>query len=654
MKVSDVRTYLKSILAYNHAEEGGRFADKKIVRGLLRVPFSSVRSDEFLSEEDVEALKETLKERWEQVHFTEQSYNRCQSGQNLYWIRLANALAKIVGVDKSCYHLLMPTVENEEDEALAVRFDTLPLHELIVSDDGKRLISLQTVVANAESRGRLAYVHAEKELPLSQLEIERFKYTNQTMWLKYQKEIAPSQEDNERITTKTVLAVKRLAEDSVFDSGASGDYSSGENTKAQMAYKTFIAYLETLTEEERQGLMSQQIISSSGQSRSFAAAFNDAVYGYACITYMAKYYCQLVTDYIEGVEWDNTRLNKWKDTENWQALSKKKTFSKRIPLTGYDESSTFYRTRCEQLLLYIMSCKFDVYLGGTKVYLGQQYNTVSSTAVLIHEILISELTKGEYRKAYFDILENIVKPACEHSSIFRTTSTSDWLTSINNGDFWSKEPIELNINCIGAKVLCLLKQASQQGFSTKLDVGALYDRVILLLLDLEHTPSKRMELLVIASKLSESLSATETVKLNRLLQSKQHYFASDEQAKVYIKERLVCRYVYHLSHVQGTHASFFGSSPMTRFDEDRYFTLKTKVFADSSWRSDSPEEALKKASQILSGEKGIHATGVQKATAFLVSVIPEMSACKTTCAEEAGLLGVSDAELQLQALSMRS
>lgn len=145
VKVATIRGLLQAIVDGDAELAGYRLDDKLLAKKLL-VSFSADRDTEALSAKDVALLRKAYADRWtgqedsEGIAYSESSYTRCQAGQNAHFIEIARQLAAGRLIDNNYYQFLMPTVVSTNASNLMANLVDVPLNQLVLADNGRRLI----------------------------------------------------------------------------------------------------------------------------------------------------------------------------------------------------------------------------------------------------------------------------------------------------------------------------------------------------------------------------------------------------------------------------------------------------------------------------------------------------------------------------------
>lgn len=600
MDVSDVRELLKEIRDFDCTAMGGRYEDTVLARPLLQEQFTEKRAKvkDALSKEDFEVLERVFATRWNDVAHGSLDYTATQDGHNDVWIRLAKALCdtKHFSFGDNYYRLLFPTLKQSDVEPLTREpFLKIPLNKLIVSDDLKELISVETIILQVETNGLMMSIsEAADPRPLTETEKKRIEKYKEALWEKLEDNVIVP-DDTLRISKETVYAIKELVEGSASLQGEVGETKLGsvEEAFAELAYGRFACYLETITPEEKKALWGQFVKTTVCRASTFGEEYNktvntpkDKTEVRRCTTHVAAVFAKLVMQYIEGVKFNNEVLEGWKQTGNWSKGLVKKTFSAEVADKDYDKDDTFYRNRCLTLLIYIMSHRFEVsHFGGNTILFNDQENkSVPNSAAAIQKLILKATQTDNFKRAYHDLQQYVVKPALLNPSSSRYDDTQHWLVSLKNETFWKGAISDITHKELGAKLLCFL-EANPVG-----RIGVRYSwqlREEILSLSLKDASDNlaAVELSIILCQLKNELTGHEIEKLDRILTGKGK---SVKKMDGYFREQVIQCCIDNLAHKEKL-GKFPFFEPIVKRDSEIHQSL-IKVFSEirSQFTSDQP------------------------------------------------------------------
>lgn len=478
MKVSDVSAYLKGIIRCQGTDKK-ILRDVEEVQALLVSTFSEARADDALSLYDIEQLEKLFVSRWHRVRLTEQCYTVSQADNNAYWIQLAQVLAHESLIAKHYFKILMPTVENV-DEFEPVQYEHISeinLGKLLLSDDGTRLISLESALGCAKTNCGTLITYgcdsAGKEYVarvFTSNEKKRFEEFFPCLWGKYQTILSTLEdpEDRQRITKDTLLALIHLLDSSVFESGITGVYDDSENNASQRAYWQFIKFLNSLDDVEKEALMSQQITTDQGIKHTFRWIWEQAVEEEICITWLAKDIFTLVLAYAPNSVFTNTAINEWAKREGWLVDAQQtKSLCERSPFHAYSDSEDYYKARLITLFCSILQYDFPVLGSPKRVRWRDANNTVSPTASKVFMFIMNAFKQGNYRNTYYAILRKVVHPALHRSLFAHLLEPQSWLEDIYYGSLFEGITKLYSQEEMLAKVIIHLEMLSAVNFLSR-------------------------------------------------------------------------------------------------------------------------------------------------------------------------------------------
>lgn len=148
-----------------------------------------IESQQTFTKENVSQLMSIFSLRWNEIAGTPEDYTRDQDGVNWIWILAARLLvgAKIIPDNLDVYNVLMPTIKRTH--VGLDRLSIIPLSNLILSEDGTDLISLDASVAvyqqardqkqqtrDQKTQKRFHNCNVYPHLKFTPLEVERISY----------------------------------------------------------------------------------------------------------------------------------------------------------------------------------------------------------------------------------------------------------------------------------------------------------------------------------------------------------------------------------------------------------------------------------------------------------------------------------------------
>ena len=410
--------------------------------------------DEPIGDSELQALGKLYFERWQYFQGTLFDYTRNQDGVNALWIELVSTLVeeshlpRLASSDTLNYlHFLMPTVKNTHCAVTFENLSDIPLNQMILSEDGKYLIPLDTIFDNFRSTNVFAQYEIDGRANLTQREITRIRYAytisddgkkEPTYWQAYKTEVTAYYSDSSRVSVSTLDALKTLIERSCFERGRSGDYTREETSRAYNAYMDFNRYIYNLPEEERQALFSHRL-TVGNDSRTFSAVWTDAFEGKLCETYAAKYFIELLKNYFPCMLFSAPWLNEWASTNMTSRVYDSSFKPKEAITPGLELSEETCQSYCEQLMHYILTHPFSVRVGsGKSIEFASLSNTVPNTVRQIFLEIKNGAEQGNWRVALYRIKQDIISPELKSGlSTWRFLETQSWLQTVYDETFWS-------------------------------------------------------------------------------------------------------------------------------------------------------------------------------------------------------------------------
>lgn len=663
--VSEVRSYLKAIEGYKRTStepQGYRFKDFLLAKQLLAY-FQDRSDSDHLDESDVELLCEAFEARWvgktarsKGIMHTPYSYTRIQSGQNQYFIELAILLGKkgVLG-GLNYLQLLMPTlkstfnaIEREDIAEIPEDPSELPLRQKtwVVSDNGEQLINVKQLVEYYRDHGAPVYFIEGPDVSgkeLSQEEQYRFKETNKELWDSFESaQQSWSDKDNASITKHTLEAIKRLIIKSFNRKGVSHKtIPLDQYRRVKAAFLEFYNYVAfNLVEEERDALFKQLVYSPlNSKAYSVERVLTGAFLDERCLTLSTKDLCQLVVKYRDSEAFDaeemfgeNPELVQWindhpKEVGRWLRVPRKE-FSTRIPVQGYDLPEAVYKRRCLDLLVYIMSHQFKLNAGGGDIAeFNAIKNSVSSTAKEIQECIVKGLHAENFTKAYFELIENKVKPALtKNQSILgislRAPDTQIWLESLSDHSFWQNRTSFFANEHLGENFLLFMLHVELEQHS-QVEISKYREDILLLLLQRQGAQDEYNKLIIdikMAIKANEFASKLNVDKKNAFLSfledNQLEQFASESDYEQFVQQQVVDKLVKALSLKVEQKSLIFSQVVMK---EPIYRKLRVQLSHYSSLHTYTPKKAALKAFHYLLAleERNIDDIGLDKAKAYL-------------------------------------
>lgn len=462
MNIGELRGALSKIEAFSGTPN--RHQDAALAKKINN-KFLDRKAGSVLRPEDYTILIEGFQERWKAVFDTEFDYTRLQTGVNQLWIALAHQLAnhlKQAQLKSSAYRLLMPSVQNTHNRVYMEPMEHFPLNELIVSDDRKQLVVIREIFDNFRSRGALVYHNRSLQGDkISDTELQRIQKVNPKYWQQYQQQVIPFQDDTARVTARTTGVIKAFIEKTFFYSGIGAFYDQSQETSATKAYDELRSYLKSLSQPEHDALF-DSMVCRGNKARLIKDIFHCAfVEPTDCITTTCLWLGKFVTDYEPDASFENEGLNISALEEEWKKHSKKKEYSTRIPIQGYEDEDRCHR-QVLQIKFFLQVHTFSVFsllsYGGhtTKTPLGD--NSITETGKLLLDVLNQAPDTLSYAKALYIAIENTIKPRAQGKPWARYNETQLWLQSVLSGDFSKQNRFDLsrNENVFVAQVLELI------------------------------------------------------------------------------------------------------------------------------------------------------------------------------------------------------
>lgn len=671
MEVGDVRQILLDIKAFDRTKKGMVETDYGRADSLLEKSFTEKRATqhEVLSDEDVNALVKSFSDRFEDDTVCDITTH--PEGHSKYWIDLAKKLASLKRVKrtselskskdvearfKNAWELLIPTLEEKHLEPITREsFAALDIRDLLLSDDGRQLLSVRQAFENAIHNDAVfcfQYDGKSRRFTLKErLRVETYKkdivieYPPRVAHLlDYQRHL----KEQPRITKETVLALKKLAEGSASQKGIGyeiNDPDLPEYLSAAKAYEEFREYLEKITEEEQKALGAQIVWSSQSRETTFAQEYDNTVkvnptHIQLCTTLVAFSWAKLVMEYMPDVVFDNPVLEEKKIENGWAFDTVELTESDRIPFIGFDqdrEDKTYYKKSCLKLMIYLMSNQFNVapFLGGeTITFKGQTNQSVPSSAskmLALLENAFDEAVKNPsqalqlYKRAHFNLLYYIVEPALNKPSPTRYSDTQLWLESLQNKTFWAEYDkdgsVDFEQSDLGPKLLFFISSYKSDKLK---NVGKLHDEIMRLAAKEAPYNEASIQLAIIAKQLQSKFSDGDVEVLQLYLSGKSTPF-SEQKAGLFLKENIIQRYLYHLSFKDSNRVpgNFFKAG---RESNEELFVKLQAVFVDIQAAvppSASVQSIIEEISTRLLQEKlTIAHVGRKQADKFLKSFDP--------------------------------
>lgn len=290
-----------------------------------------------LSDNDATKIKKIYAEREREILNSAVDYVNCFFPINKAWTDLAEALCgdgKLFNMHY--YQLLYAKLTNVNDLEIVTqdRFNTIPLENLMVSEDGKTLICWKSVLEYAlVNHGVLASYEERIEggirkttlHTLTPAEADFIKARSPTDWLAIEKLKKQAENFNRSLSKLTVLALIRLVECSTFKSGQRGAYSPEEEAYAYEAYDHFTLYLKSLSDKEHAFLMGQ-MISSGTNSQVFGTLWQLIIKNQICVYWANTSILRLILDYEPTYSFKNKDLNDLIASQHFSHVSERKSY----------------------------------------------------------------------------------------------------------------------------------------------------------------------------------------------------------------------------------------------------------------------------------------------------------------------------------------
>jgi hypothetical protein len=400
-----------------------------------------------IDEKIVSRIREVYRRRWLKICGTPIDYTRLQDGVNLSWIKLARLLSGAGLIDTTYYHLLMPTIQQGSiDPITRDLYTTYPLSHYLLSDDATEIILLDHSLRQLNELKYFCNCSASQPKPFTRKEISNIQYAN-SIFHQY-KDLAVQELYDAPISKNTVLALKKLVEESVYPEGLLflHKYDDAQEVSSQRAYSQFYSFLKQLSPCERKRLDDQNIlyhgrnITFSEVMRNIERIGEDGLG--ECIAVNGQYIAQLVMDYAP-YELFNERLEQRVDINHMRSVSRKKVFNEYESLTEVDA-----KRRIQILAVSLMTHSFQFPGIGSSVSIWDCSNTMVHNSQEIASLIIPLLRaedSPDSRYIFATIIESIVKPALEKkdqswvSWMMRYQDTNQWLRAIVDGSlFMSK------------------------------------------------------------------------------------------------------------------------------------------------------------------------------------------------------------------------
>lgn len=493
MKIKDVIQILNEIKG-ELKNEPEHVKDLSLIQYLLDKVFSRSRACEDVSLADFDYIKTAYKQRWDRVRFLDYGYTAEESLQGK-WVTLARQLCENPNFACTYIELLMPTVNNLDEYEIvqAEKIKDLPLDELLLSEDGTKLMSLKTAIGYAKSKAGVLAVHQQgKEHVFTQQEQKRFQCSNPTLWRQYHTiRTSVVNDDGIRVTKSTIHKLIELIERSVFERGLYDVYSETEQDAAETAYYLFQEYLNTLNETEYANLMTQVIRRPFG-AQCFKSIWSLGMRNDACITLLAKDICQLIIDYEPNYQFRNTTICQWVQAGNMRGNSRKKEYATHQPLKNFTDVESFYQQHLMRLLSLIMTRKFAIgKVGGKRVSYSSEVNTITRTAQnMLKRICTAFDSNQNYLETYFYIQNVLLFDALHNASYNRDADTQNWLLDVFFGKLFFNQVMSFELYL--AKAIRILEQVSLLDGENK-TVNSLRENILKLILNLDGcTPEQKI------------------------------------------------------------------------------------------------------------------------------------------------------------------
>lgn len=323
---------------------------------------------------------------------------------NHLWIKLAEAFcAKDSLYTMHHYQLLMPSVENLDEFEIIQRehIKNLPLFQLLLTENKKMLVSLDSAINCAKASRMLAVYCSTTYHPdqnglyeFSEQDKKFFQQTNPDLWSQYyESETKLAQCPEPTITKDTVYALILAVESATFKKGLQEDYNKSMLNTASDAYNRLELYLNTISDDEKNSLMNQNIrwlVKEPynvyfGNVR-FEEVWEDIRAGNRCVAYAAQDLARIILAYEPRYTFQSNSLRAYAENENTKNALVEKTYSTRSPFGHQLSSETYHHYRLLQLMRFLLN----------KDQSGEHEAMLNC--------LVDGLKKRTYLETYYDIL----------------------------------------------------------------------------------------------------------------------------------------------------------------------------------------------------------------------------------------------------------
>ncbi|AHE66052.1 hypothetical protein Loa_00481 [Legionella oakridgensis ATCC 33761 = DSM 21215] len=335
----------------------------------------------------------------------------------------------------------MPTIQHTMDVVRLECLTAFPLSHYILSEDGTHLILLDNCADNYRIHGNFSKIEETSIEPLTTVEEERIAYANPRFHKYIEILRCQASEQDPPISLKTIRAIKRLVDESLYPVGLlfGYDYDQKQMVAAERAYGVFAEFLHRMPQEERQKLNRQHIIFNNKRV-TFAQVLR-AVQQDECIAVYGQYLAQLVMDYAPYLTFQR-EIELRVDVNKMRSHSRQKVPSDYAYLSHEDALKRL-------LIIYksLMTHNFSCWpLHGISISGLGVINTVPPEVNKIFSLLMPMVLSGNFIPAvavYAEMMESVIKPALRDKSwktwMTRYNDTHSWLVSIANQTLFTQK-----------------------------------------------------------------------------------------------------------------------------------------------------------------------------------------------------------------------
>ena len=445
--VMDLNTFLLQIQTSSSPE----------VSALLTNLLVKLRTKTRVDADVVVDLREIYAVRWQKIKGTSEDYTCFQmdnshKNPNKKWIYLAQILANAGYIKANYYAFLIPTVKQDIDPIYKCCLTERPLSDYILSDDGD-LIHLGSCEAHYLANGTFNNCNPSTPVPLTPDELRRVSLAK-PRYRKYQDLVRYIDigADNPPISRSTLHAVYNLVNQSLYPRGLlfAHDYSVDEQIAAEQAYASFCIFLNNLSEDEKNRLLSQEVgIYYKRKLIKIATIKNllegsQSVKDQKCVALLGRNIAQLVMDYAPYLKF-NAEIERRVDIKSMRDLSSRKVTS---DYTHIDDKEA--KRRLQILAVSLMTHVFQYSsIRGYRESIGDTSNAMPWVAKEMFDLIMPMIKSGDFKHArfiYAQVLETIVNPEIDKGNssdnwILRMTRSADthaWLTAISDNSMFTR------------------------------------------------------------------------------------------------------------------------------------------------------------------------------------------------------------------------